>query len=272
MREGYERLLNLRTVRLPREIAVETTRTSRNTSAGVRASKPILKTANDSALPRGGYVLGSARARSRMPIGSNNRWSSCSRSTTACRRNIHYPPPLTTLSMPSWPDNQGVPASAIGLSGEYRVGCGLAIALDLTLKNAGGPPSAGIRGVANSLISIAWADYFRICGRGPHGNRKDAGLPSQTWGGIHSKAMSLRILGSPTYRRHVGYPLFLTASEGEAVLRRYDSVGSEQDGRSQRTGAIVETPMTVYQSPVSRNDSFFRLYSDWGMGDERVEA
>jgi salicylate hydroxylase len=141
--------------------------------------------------------------------------------------------------------DQGVPASSIVLSGESSGG-GLALALALTLKTAGGPLPAGIIGVCPFVdLTLRGPTISEFAGDDPAANRDVLAYLGASYFQGHEPTDPLV---SPLYGDLSGLPpMFLTASEGEVLL----SDTTRLVERAKRAGVdvqarIVEDSVHVY--------------------------
>jgi salicylate hydroxylase len=247
MREGYERFL---TANFPiaQEIAVE-----KLELRGVPAWRVRAKQTNSSRRPTilhfhgGGYVLGSATSsleyanRLAQAVGG-----SCI--TVDYRLAPEHPYPAAVddaVDAFRGLIDQGVPASSIVLSGESSGG-GLALALALTLKTAGGPLPAGIIGVCPFVdLTLRGPTISEFAGDDPAANRDVLAYLGASYFQGHEPTDPLV---SPLYGDLSGLPpMFLTASEGEVLL----SDTTRLVERAKRAGVsvqvrIVEDSVHVY--------------------------
>jgi salicylate hydroxylase len=247
MREGYERFL---TTNFPiaREIAVE-----KLELRGVPAFRVRAKQTNASRRPTilhfhgGGYVLGSATSsleyanRLAQAVGG-----SCITVDYRLAPEHPYPAALDdAVDAFRGLIDQGVPASSIVLSGESSGG-GLALALALTLKIAGGPLPAGIIGACPFVdLTLSGQSISEFSGDDPAANRDVLAYLGASYFQGHEPTDPLV---SPLYGDLSGLPpMFLTASKGEVLLsdttrlvERAKRAGVEVEAR------IVEDSVHVY--------------------------
>src|SRR5260370_20872135 len=134
--------------------------------------------------------------------------------------------------------DQGVPASSIVLSGESSGG-GLALALALTLKTAGGPLPAGIIGVCPFVdLTLRGPTISEFAGYDPAANRDVLAYLAASYFQGHEPTAPL---SSPLYDGPSALlPNFLTASQGEVLLSdttqllwRAETARGEVDARMQ---------------------------------------
>jgi salicylate hydroxylase len=247
MREGYERFL---TANFPiaREITVE-----KLELRGVPAFRVRAKQTSASRGPTilhfhgGGYVLGSATSsleyanRLAQAVGG-----SCITVDYRLAPEHPYPAALDdAVDAFRGLIDQGVPASSIVLSGESSGG-GLALALALTLKIAGGPLPAGVIGACPFVdLTLSGQSISEFAGDDPAANRDVLAYLGASYFQGHEPTDPLV---SPLYGELSGLPpMFLTASEGEVLLsdttrlvERAKRAGVEVEAR------IVEDSVHVY--------------------------